>query len=70
MRVFGVEKVIKVGILNCKKKKKLLSVEVLKAELICAMNIRKDYCIVFFCFLLNEERLCLRVAYFYWSKSE
>lgn len=62
---------MKVGILNCKKKKKPLSVEVLKAELICAMNIRKDYCIVFFvCFLLNEERLCLRVAYFYWSKSE
>lgn len=50
---------------------------VLKAELICAMNIRKDYCIAFFIFILfcffflwNEEKLCLRVAYFYWSKSE
>lgn len=32
------------------------------------MNIRKDYCIafcfVFVLFLLNEEKLCLRVAYF------
>lgn len=30
------------------------------------MNIRKDYCIdfCFVLFLLNEEKLCLRVAYF------
>lgn len=39
-------------------------------------DIRRYYCIALtflffvFCFLLNEEKLCLRVAYFYWSKSE
>lgn len=37
-----------------------------KQNSFCAMNIRKDYCIdfCFVLFLLNEEKLCLRVAYF------
>lgn len=52
-------------------KKTPLSVKVLKAELILCNEHKERLLYSFFVyFLLNEEKLCLRVAYFYWSKSE
>lgn len=49
-----------------------MSVKGLKGELILCNehNERLLYSFFVFCFFFFEEKLCLRVAYFYWSKSE
>lgn len=67
-RVFGIEN--KSGLPRCKI---LQSVEFWEPDSPVQWTWGKTtacVCLLYFVFLLNEEKACLRVPYFYWSKSK